>query len=41
MRLVPPDDFRKVAEHLGFSFLSQKLISLESGKQFSLQLFKR
>lgn len=41
MRLVPPDDLRKVAEELGFSFLSQKLITLESGKQFSLQLFKR
>ena len=40
MRLVPPDDFRKVAEKLGFGFLSQKLITLESGKQFSLQLFK-
>jgi SAM-dependent methyltransferase len=40
MRLVPPDDLRKVAERLGFSFLSQKLITLESGKQFSLQLFK-
>jgi hypothetical protein len=40
MRLVPPDDFRKVAEKLGFSFLSQKLITLESGKQFSLQLVR-
>ena len=40
MRLVPPDDFRTVAEGLGFGFLSQKLITLESGKQFSLQLFK-
>ena len=40
MRLVPPDDFRKVAEGLGFGFLSQKLITLESKKQFSLQLFK-
>jgi SAM-dependent methyltransferase len=40
MRLVPPNDFRKVAEGLGFSFLSQKLITLESEKQFSLQIFK-
>ena len=40
MRLVPPDDFRQVAEGFGFGFLSQKLITLESGKQFSLQLFK-
>ena len=41
MRLVPPNDFRKIAEGLGFGFLSQKLITLESGKQFSLQLFKQ
>lgn len=40
MRLVPPDDFRKTAEGLGFGFLSQKFITLESGKQFSLQTFK-
>ena len=40
MRLVPPNDFRKIAEGLGFGFLSQKLITLESGKQFSLQIFK-
>ena len=39
MRLVPPDDFRKVAEESGFSFLSQKLITLGTGKQFSLQIF--
>jgi hypothetical protein len=40
MRLVPPDVFRGVAEELGFGFLFQKLITLESGKQFSLQTFK-
>lgn len=40
MRLVAPDDFRMAAERLGFDFFSQKLIILESGKQFSLQLFK-
>ena len=40
MRLVPPNDFRKIAEGLGFGFLSQKLITLESGKQFPLQIFK-
>lgn len=40
MRPVPPDDFRNVAEGLGFGFISQKTIALESGKQFSLQLFK-
>lgn len=41
MRLVPPDDFRRVAEAAGFGFLSQKLITLESGKQFALQVFKQ
>lgn len=40
MRLAPPDDFREAAEGLGFGFLSQKLITLESGKRFSLQTFK-
>ena len=40
MRLVPPDEFRQLGEGLGFVFLSQKLITLESGKQFSLQVFK-
>ena len=41
LRLVPPDDLREVAEGLGFRLLSQKLITLESGKQFSLQLFNK
>lgn len=40
MRLVPPDDFRKAAEDLGFGFLAQKLITLKSEKQFSLQIFR-
>jgi len=40
MRLAPPDVFRGGAEELGFSLLCQKLISLKSGKQFSLQTFK-
>ena len=40
MRLVPPDEFGKVAEGLGFERLSEKLITLESGKQFSVQVFK-
>lgn len=40
MRLVPPDDFREVAEGLGFAFVSRKLITLEFRKQFSLQLFR-
>jgi hypothetical protein len=40
MQLVPPNDFRKVAEGLGFGFLTEKTITLESGKQFSLQIFK-
>lgn len=41
MRLVPPDEFRTAAEGLGFRSIDQKLITLESGKQFSLQTFKR
>ena len=41
LRLVPPDDLREIAEGLGFRLLSQKLITLESGKQFSLQLFNK
>jgi ubiquinone/menaquinone biosynthesis C-methylase UbiE len=40
MRLVPSDELHKVAEGAGFRCLSQKLITLESGKQFSLLLFK-
>lgn len=40
MRLVPPEDLRRIARGLGFGFLSEKCITLESGKQFSLQLFK-
>ena len=41
MRLVPPLDFRAAAEEVGFAFLSEKLITLESRKQFSLQLFRK
>lgn len=40
MRLVPPEELRKAAEDLGFGFLSQKLITLESGKHFILQTFQ-
>ena len=40
MRLVPADEFRQVAEEMGFERLSEKLITLESGKQFSVQVFK-
>lgn len=39
VRLAPPDVFRGGVEELGFSLLCQKLISLKSGKQFSLQTF--
>jgi SAM-dependent methyltransferase len=40
MRLVPPDDFRQVATLSGFIFVSEKIITLGSGKQFSLLVFK-
>lgn len=39
MRLVPPEQLRSVAEHVGFKFWSETTISLPSGKQFCLQLF--
>jgi hypothetical protein len=41
MRLVPPHDFRKAAIASGFSFLSEKFLTLSSGKQFSVLLFMR
>ncbi|WP_212733740.1 class I SAM-dependent methyltransferase [Variovorax sp. CF079] len=40
MRLVPPGDLVHSAEAAGFASLSQKTITLQSGKQFSLQLFR-
>ncbi|EJN39656.1 methyltransferase family protein [Pseudomonas sp. GM84] len=40
MRLVPPGKFNESAVHQGFSCMAQKTISLQSGKQFSLQLFR-
>lgn len=40
MRLVPPNELSKSAEAAGFTYLSQKTITLQSGKQFSLQLFR-
>lgn len=40
MRLIPPDELRAAAEGAGFAFVSQKLVSLPSGKQFSAQVFK-
>jgi hypothetical protein len=40
MRLVSPDKLRKAAEALGLTLVSQKLVSLPSGKQFALQVFK-
>jgi len=39
MKLVPPDEFRACAETLGFFWKSQKIVTLQSGKQFSFQLF--
>jgi hypothetical protein len=40
MRLVAPEDFRIAAEQSGFYFLSEKLLALESGKQFALLTFR-
>ncbi|WP_208647662.1 class I SAM-dependent methyltransferase [Cupriavidus lacunae] len=40
MRLVPPGELLDSAEAAGFACLSQKTITLQSGKQFSLQLFR-
>jgi hypothetical protein len=41
LRLAPPDDLREVAEGQGFELISERLINLEVGKQFSLQLSSR
>jgi len=41
MRLVPPEELRDGAQRAGFECLSQRTITLQSGKQFSLQLFRR
>lgn len=40
MRLVAPEDLRASAEAAGFVLLSNKTITLHSGKQFDLQVFK-
>ncbi len=40
MRLVVPEDFRVAAEGQGFSFISEKVLAVESGKQFSLMIFQ-
>lgn len=40
MRLVPPGDLSDSAEAVGFACLSKKTITLRSGKQFSLQVFR-
>lgn len=40
MRLVPPDKFRNLAGEFAFALISEKLITLESGKQFALQVFR-
>lgn len=40
MQLVPPDEFQSAAEAAGFGFVSRKVISLDTGKQFCLQIFR-
>ncbi len=40
VRLVPPNELSERAEAAGFTCLSQRTITLQSGKQFSLQLFR-
>jgi SAM-dependent methyltransferase len=40
MQLIVPEEFRTTAEEEGFCFLAEKVIALESGKQFSLLVFK-
>lgn len=40
MRLVAPQDLRASAEAAGFCLLSNTIITLHSGKQFDLQVFK-
>jgi hypothetical protein len=41
MNLVPPDEFRASAEAANFVCQTQKTITLQSGKQFSFQIFRR
>jgi len=40
MQLVVPEEFRAAAEEEGYCFLCEKVIALESGKRFSLLVFK-
>lgn len=40
MRLVIPEEFRTAAEEEGFKFLSERVVALESGKQFALLIFE-
>lgn len=39
MQLVVPEEFRAATAEEGFCFLSEKVVALESGKQFSLLIF--
>ena len=41
MRLVPPENLREAGSEAGFVPHDEKLITLASGKQFCLQVFKR
>jgi SAM-dependent methyltransferase len=40
MRLVPPEELNDSAEGAGFVCLSKTTVTLQSGKQFSLQVFR-
>jgi len=40
MRLVPRQEIRVAAESAGFALIGERMITLESGKEFSHQLFR-
>lgn len=39
MRLIPPNEMTDIAQTTGFSLISTRTITLESGKEFALQLY--
>lgn len=41
MRLVPPETLRHTAEGLDYSFISERIVILPSGKQFALSCYQR
>jgi len=40
MRLVPPGELSAAAAGVGFELASEKTITLQSGKQVALQVFR-